>query len=93
MAAADVLVAVNRPADEDIAKLKKGALVISFLRLLDEPLKLKPMIAQASRPLPRNWFRVRHAPRRWTCFLPWRRLPVTRRFCWPRNASRVCFRC
>ncbi|MBL8171398.1 MAG: Re/Si-specific NAD(P)(+) transhydrogenase subunit alpha [Acidobacteria bacterium] len=46
LAAADVLVAVNRPADEDIAKLKKGALVISFLRPLDEPLKLKPMIAQ-----------------------------------------------
>jgi NAD(P) transhydrogenase subunit alpha len=41
---ADVLVAVNRPPDDVIARLKRGAVVISFLRPLDEPLLLKPMI-------------------------------------------------
>ncbi|MGH9754623.1 MAG: NAD(P)(+) transhydrogenase (Re/Si-specific) subunit alpha, partial [Blastocatellia bacterium] len=42
--AADVLTAVNRPAPETIAHLKRGAVVISFLRPLDEPVMLKPMI-------------------------------------------------
>ncbi len=41
---ADVLVAVNRPPNVDIAQMKRGAVVISFLRPLDEPLLLKPMI-------------------------------------------------
>ncbi|MFN0087663.1 MAG: NAD(P) transhydrogenase subunit alpha [Blastocatellia bacterium] len=41
---ADLLACVARPADGDVAKLKKGAVVIGFLRPLDEPLKLKPMI-------------------------------------------------
>ncbi|MGH9846984.1 MAG: NAD(P) transhydrogenase subunit alpha [Blastocatellia bacterium] len=44
LGAADVLAAVNRPANEDVAKLKKGAVVIGFLRPLDEPKKLVPMI-------------------------------------------------
>lgn len=44
LAAADVLVAVNRPPDGDITKLKKGAVVIGFIRPLDEPEKLKPML-------------------------------------------------
>jgi proton-translocating NAD(P)+ transhydrogenase subunit alpha len=34
---ADVLAAVNRPAAEDFARLKNGAVVIGFLRPLDEP--------------------------------------------------------
>ena len=34
---ADVLLCVNRPADDDIARLKTGAVVIGFLRPLDEP--------------------------------------------------------
>jgi NAD(P) transhydrogenase subunit alpha len=42
--AADVLLAVNRPSPETIAQLNRGAVVVSFLRPLDEPLLLKPMI-------------------------------------------------
>jgi NAD(P) transhydrogenase subunit alpha len=34
---ADVLLCVNRPADDDIALLQPGAVVIGFLRPLDEP--------------------------------------------------------
>ncbi|HEU0174667.1 MAG TPA: NAD(P) transhydrogenase subunit alpha [Blastocatellia bacterium] len=41
---ADMLLAVNRPSPETIAQLKRGAVVISFLRPLDEPLMLRPMI-------------------------------------------------
>ncbi|HEY8461306.1 MAG TPA: NAD(P) transhydrogenase subunit alpha [Blastocatellia bacterium] len=41
---ADVLLAVNRPAPDIVAQLSPGAVVISFLRPLDEPLALKPMI-------------------------------------------------
>lgn len=44
LGAADLLTCVARPPDEDVAKLKKGAVVIGFLRPLDEPLKLAPMI-------------------------------------------------
>src|SRR5436853_5446274 len=39
-----VLVAVNRPPAEDVAKLKPGAVVIGFLRPLDEPEQLQPML-------------------------------------------------
>src|SRR5215510_14498279 len=42
--AAEVLLAVNRPSPEIVAQLNSGAVVISFLRPLDEPLLLKPMI-------------------------------------------------
>lgn len=41
---ADVLVAVNRPPAEDFAVLKKGAVVIGFLRPLDEPAALEPAL-------------------------------------------------
>jgi NAD(P) transhydrogenase subunit alpha len=41
---AEVLLAVNRPPPETIAQLNRGAVVVSFLRPLDEPLALKPMI-------------------------------------------------
>jgi NAD(P) transhydrogenase subunit alpha len=44
LAQADVLVAVNRPAAEDFALLKKGAVVIGFLRPLDEPAELEPAL-------------------------------------------------
>jgi H+-translocating NAD(P) transhydrogenase subunit alpha len=44
LAATDVLVAVNRPTNEDLAQLKKGAVVIGFLRPLDEPEALRPML-------------------------------------------------
>lgn len=33
----DVLLCVNRPADDDVARLHAGAVVIGFLRPLDEP--------------------------------------------------------
>jgi NAD(P) transhydrogenase subunit alpha len=44
LASADVLVAVNRPPTEDVARLKKSAVVIGFLRPLDEPQLLRPML-------------------------------------------------
>src|SRR5438128_6479348 len=40
----DVLVVVNRPAPEDLNGLKKGAVVLGFLRPLDEPAKLVPAL-------------------------------------------------
>ena len=40
--AADVLVVVNRLAPEDFARLKQGAVVLGFLRPLDEPKALEP---------------------------------------------------
>jgi len=42
--AADVLVVVNRPAPEDFERLKKGAVVLGFLRPLDEPAALEPAL-------------------------------------------------
>ncbi len=44
LASTDVLATVNRPPDDDVAKLKRGAVVIGFLRPLDEPKRLVPMI-------------------------------------------------
>jgi NAD(P) transhydrogenase subunit alpha len=44
LAGADVLVVVNRPAPEDFARLKKGAVVLGFLRPLDEPAALQPAL-------------------------------------------------
>src|SRR5436189_4112581 len=46
LASADVLPVVNRPSDEDLEKLKSGAVVIGFLRPLDEPKALLPALAQ-----------------------------------------------
>src|SRR5437879_7667026 len=37
VAQADVLVVVNRPSPEDFDRLKQGAVVLGFLRPLDEP--------------------------------------------------------
>jgi len=45
LAQADVLVVVNRPAAEDFQALKKGAVIIGFLRPLDEPAALEPALA------------------------------------------------
>src|SRR6267378_6279297 len=44
LAAADVLVTVNRPSDDVLAALKKGAVVLGFLRPLDEPAELTPAL-------------------------------------------------
>jgi H+-translocating NAD(P) transhydrogenase subunit alpha len=41
---ADVLAVVNRPRAEDFARLKRGAIVVGFLRALDEPAALVPAI-------------------------------------------------
>ena len=41
---ADVLAAINRPQPNDFARLKKGAVVIGFLRPLDEPAALAPAV-------------------------------------------------
>jgi proton-translocating NAD(P)+ transhydrogenase subunit alpha len=43
--AADVLVCINRPPADDFQKLKSGAIVLGFLRPLDEPKALEPAIA------------------------------------------------
>ena len=44
LAETDVLVAANRPAGDDFKRLKKGAVVLSFLRPLDEPAQLVPAL-------------------------------------------------
>ena len=44
LAGADVLAAVNRPPPEDLERLKSGAVVIGFLRPLDEPAALLPAL-------------------------------------------------
>ncbi len=41
---ADVLLAINRPPNEILSKLKKGAIVVALLRPLDEPQKLETFI-------------------------------------------------
>ena len=45
LADADVLAAVNRPSPEDFQQLRKGAVVIGFLRPLDEPAALTPAVS------------------------------------------------
>jgi proton-translocating NAD(P)+ transhydrogenase subunit alpha len=40
----DVLLCVNRPADEDSNRLRSGSAVIGFLRPLDEPDEMVPLI-------------------------------------------------
>ena len=44
LANADVLVVVGRPSAEDFNRLKKGAVVVGFLRALDEPAELTPAL-------------------------------------------------
>jgi H+-translocating NAD(P) transhydrogenase subunit alpha len=44
--AADVLAVVNRPSLEDIKNLKQGAVVLGFLRPLDEPAALEAIVTQ-----------------------------------------------
>lgn len=46
LAATDVLVAVNRPATEVFADLRNGAVVLGFLRPLDEPQALEPALTR-----------------------------------------------
>jgi H+-translocating NAD(P) transhydrogenase subunit alpha len=44
LADADILAAVNRPGPNDFGRLNKGAVVIGFLRPLDEPAELLPAV-------------------------------------------------
>src|SRR6267142_7271747 len=44
LAVADILVVVNRPSPEDFNRLKKSAVVLGFLRPLDEPAALTPAV-------------------------------------------------
>jgi NAD(P) transhydrogenase subunit alpha len=44
LSTADVLAVVNRPSLEDIGNLKKGAVVLGFLRPLDEPAALEAVV-------------------------------------------------
>jgi NAD(P) transhydrogenase subunit alpha len=44
LAEADVLVCVSRPSAEDFKRMKQGAVVLGFLRPLDEPAKLTPAL-------------------------------------------------
>lgn len=46
LSTADVLVAVNRPSAEDLRRLKPGASLIAFLRPLEEPMELAPLVEQ-----------------------------------------------
>jgi NAD(P) transhydrogenase subunit alpha len=43
---ADVLTCVNRPETSDYQKLKAGAVIIGFLKPLDEPAALEPIISR-----------------------------------------------
>jgi NAD(P) transhydrogenase subunit alpha len=43
---ADILACVNRPEPADFAKLKQGAVVIGFLKPLDEPAALEPILSR-----------------------------------------------
>src|SRR6185369_14463381 len=44
LAGADVLVTVTRPSAEVFAKMKKGGVVLGFLKPLDEPQQLTPAL-------------------------------------------------
>ncbi len=44
LASADILVTVNRPPHEDFNRLHMGAVVLGFLRPLDEPAELTPAL-------------------------------------------------
>ncbi|HEX8747150.1 MAG TPA: NAD(P) transhydrogenase subunit alpha [Pyrinomonadaceae bacterium] len=46
LSSADVLAAVNRPPAEELRRIKQGAALIAFLRPLDEPEGLAPLVEQ-----------------------------------------------
>jgi NAD(P) transhydrogenase subunit alpha len=45
---ADVLAAVNRPSAEDLRRMKEGAVLVGFIKPLDEPAELAPLIEQSA---------------------------------------------
>jgi H+-translocating NAD(P) transhydrogenase subunit alpha len=42
----EILASVNRPEPEDFAQLKAGAIIIGFLKPLDEPAALEPIVSR-----------------------------------------------
>jgi len=46
LSAADLLVVVNGPSEQDLHRLRKGAVVLGFLRPLDDPAALSHAVAQ-----------------------------------------------
>jgi len=46
LSAVDILAVVNRPSLEEVNQLKEGAVVLGFLRPLDEPAALSPLVAR-----------------------------------------------
>ena len=46
LSSADVLAVVNRPSSEEINNLKQGAVILGFLRPLDEPTALESIVTQ-----------------------------------------------
>jgi NAD(P) transhydrogenase subunit alpha len=46
LSGADVLACVNRPEPADFGKLKSGSVIIGFLKPLDEPAALEPIVAR-----------------------------------------------
>jgi len=46
LSGADILACVNRLETDDFAKLKAGAIIIGFLRPLDDPGKLEPIVSR-----------------------------------------------
>ncbi|HEX7962342.1 MAG TPA: NAD(P) transhydrogenase subunit alpha, partial [Terriglobales bacterium] len=46
LANGDILVTVNRPPAADLLRLRRGSIVIGFLRPLDEPRELEPAISR-----------------------------------------------
>lgn len=46
LSSADVLACVNRPEPADFDRLKAGAVIIGFLKPLDEPAALEPVVAR-----------------------------------------------
>ena len=46
LSSVDVLTVVNRPATEDLSRLKEGAVVLGFLRPLDDPASLSSIVTQ-----------------------------------------------
>lgn len=46
LASTDILLAVNRPGDDALAGLKRGAILVAFLRPLDEPKRMEELISR-----------------------------------------------
>lgn len=46
LSGADVLLCVNRPEPEDVNQLKSGAIIVGFLKPLDEPAALEPIVSR-----------------------------------------------